>query len=267
MSLFVLFIAGYACLGALVGFMSGLLGIGGGIIMVPCLTLLLPYQGVPWDMVFPMVVATSLAVIGVTSSISLFFYLRSGHEVWSIYSQLCLGVIVGVLFGVLMGYTLPPTMLKFCFAVFLAVIAIALLWEYQPKPERHLPNRLGLSSIFFLVGLKSGLFGVGGGMITTPYLLHCNIPIRRAFAVACSVSSTIAMVGVSLFMFRSLAFESTVVPFGVGYVFLPAFLGMAMISPFTARVGVHYAHHFSSKTLKRILAVFLIISATDIWLS
>ncbi len=267
MSLFILFIMGYACLGAIVGLMSGLLGIGGGIIMVPCLTLLLPLQGVPWDLVFPVVVATSLAVIGITSSISLFCYLRSGHEVWSVYSKLFLGVILGVLLGVMMGYTLSPAILKVIFSLFLLCVALLLWQDYQPKPERHLPNRLGLSSIFFLVGLKSGLFGVGGGMITTPYLLYCNVPIRRAFAIACSVSATVAAVGVTAFMLRAQTLSPIVIPYSMGYIFLPAFLGMALISPLTVRLGVHYAHYFSTTTLKRILSGFLLVAAIDMWLS
>lgn len=235
--------------------------------MVPCLTLLLPLQGVPWESIFPVVVATSLAVIGLTSSISLWCYIRSGHEIWSIYSRLCLGVILGVLLGVLMGYTLSAHHLKLFFSLFLLVVALVLWRDYKPQPERHLPNRLGLSSVFFLVGLKSGLFGVGGGMITTPYLLYCNVPIRRAFAVACSVSATIAAVGVSAFALRASAGETLLVPYTMGYVFMPAFLGMAMISPFTVRLGVHYAHYFSTITLKRILACFLLVASVDMWLS
>ena len=267
MSVFLLFIVGYACLGAMVGLMSGLLGIGGGIIMVPCLTMLLPLQGVPWSELFPIVVATSLGVIGLTSSISLFCYIRSGHEIWSIYSRLAFGVVLGVLFGVLMGYTLSAATLKVVFACFLFMIALILWRDYQPVPERHLPSRLGLSSVFFLVGLKSGLLGVGGGMITTPYLLYCNVPIRRAFAVACSVSATVALVSMVAFALRAYTVDHMIVPYTWGYIFMPAFIGMSVVSPLTVRLGVNYAHHFSTLTLKRILACFLIVACLDMWLS
>jgi uncharacterized protein len=253
---------GYVFIGMAVGVLSGLLGIGGGILMVPCLTMLLAYQHIPWSVLLPVVAATSLAVIASTSLFSLAHHLRCGHKIWDIYSKLLGGIVLGALFGVTMGVSLHPNLLRVLFGVFLLVIALVLCVRIEPKAERCLPGKLGLSSVFFLVGFKSGLFGVGGGLITTPYLLYCNVPVQRAFAVACATSATIAIAGVCCFFVLSLS-SHHLPAYTLGYVYWPAFLGIALVSPFTVRYGVRWAHQFSVMTLRRILACFIFFAGMN----
>jgi uncharacterized protein len=253
----------YIAIGLTVGLLSGLLGVGGGIIMVPCLTIVLAYQHVPWSVLLPIVAATSLAVIALTSSFSFFHYKRRGYEIWDVYSQLLGGLLFGVFLGVSISVSLHPSLLRVMFGVFLLVVAILLFLPWEPQSKRHLPGRVGMSSIFFLVGFKSGLFGVGGGLITTPYLLYCNVPARRAFAIACASSATIAIAGVACFFVLSAVTSPTLPAYTWGYVYWPAFFGIALVSPWSARYGVRWAHRFSVTTLRRFLACFIVLAGID----
>ena len=267
MESFITLFLGYGVIGLSVGLLSGMLGIGGGVIMVPALSLFLDVQGMSGTQIMPMIAATSLAVIACTSSFSLRHHMRHGQAVGDVYMRLVVGLIIGVLMGVILGVSLHPSLLKVLLGVFLIGVAAMMFLGIEAKPHRELPGALGVSSVFFLVGLKSGLFGLGGGFMTTPFLLYCNVPARKAIAVASAASATIAITGVACFMTMYAVHHVSLPYYTVGYVYLPAFLGIVLFSTWSVRFGVDWSQHMPILWLRRFLAGFIFVAGLDMLIS
>ncbi len=258
---------GYGAVGMLVGLLAGTLGIGGGFVMVPVLSFVFHHQGVAFESLMPMVAATSLAVIACTSAFALKEHWQHGHEISEIYNKLVAGLILGVLMGVLLGVSLHPTVLRVLLGVFLLGVAVVLFAGLQPKPHRELPGQLAVSSVFFLVGLKSGLFGLGGGFMSTPFLLFCNVPVRKSLAVASAASATIAVTGVTCFMVVYALHHAVMPAYTFGYVYLPAFFGIVICSVCSVRFGVRWAQKIPLMWLRRSLASFIFLAGLDMLFS
>ncbi len=258
---------GYGMIGLCVGVVSGMLGIGGGVIMVPLLSLFLHAQGVGGSELLPMIAATSLAVIACTSLFSLRCHMQYGHEVWDVYVRIFFGLILGVMLGVVLGIYLHPSLLRILLGIFLLGVSAVMFIGFNPEPYRELPGSLGVSSVFFLVGLKSGLFGLGGGFMTTPFLLYCNVPARRAIAVSSATSATIAITGVVIFMVIFTFHHVNLPSYTLGYIYLPAFFGIVLFSTCSVRYGVRWAQHMPVFWLRRFLAGFIFVAGLDMLVS
>lgn len=251
----------YLGIGALAGGLSGLLGIGGGIIVVPLLAITLRIFNFPPSLIMHFAIASSLAAMVVTTSASTIAHARKGADIWPVYYRLAPGMIVGVIAGTMLTHLLPTHFLSLLFGVFVLLVAIYLYLGSPPNPSRHLPKPLGRFFISAFIGGNSGLLGVGGGIMALPFLLYCNVNIRNAVGISAACSVTIAIVGTISFLLLGAPHSQSFPKFTSGYIYWPAVLCIVMMSPWFAWLGASLSRSCSVVLLRRIFALFLLITA------
>ncbi len=247
----------YLSIGAGAGLLSGLLGIGGGLLVVPSLAFIFMQQKVFPEMVMHQAIGTSLAIMIFTTARSLLAHLQKKIEFWSIYRQLLPGVAVGVVLGSILAHFLHSSVLAIVFAIFVLVIGVKMLLASKVNPKRQLPHRKGMAGMGLVIGGKSGLLGIGGGALTIPFLTYCNVPMRQAVVVSVATGLTVAVIGTVIFTITGLTVAS-LPPFSFGYVYLPAVAAVAIGSVITAPIGAGLSHRLPVNLLKRIFGVFLL---------
>ncbi len=254
----------YFFLGAIAGTLSGLLGISGGIVVVPGLAFLFSLGGMPSAVVMHMAAGTSLSIMVFTTGLSLRAHSKKRIPFWDIYRRLLPGVIVGVIGGVTLAHFLHSNILSLIFGIFLLIISIKMLFERRHKEGRQLPGNAAMSAVGFAIGAKSGLLGVGGGALTVPFLSHYNVPMRTVVIVSLAVGLTVALIG--SFSASITGLHAQGLPsWSTGYIYwvawLPATLGSTLFAP----IGAKLSHYLSVFVLKRIFAVFLFIVAINMF--
>ncbi|MBB71204.1 MAG: hypothetical protein CMF50_02245 [Legionellales bacterium] len=252
----------YVLSGASVGFLAGLLGVGGGILVVPILVLLLPGVGVPPQHLMHVAVATSLAVIVGTSLSSIYAHNKRGGILWERVKQLLPGLILGAVIGASVVDLLPSDALRIFFGVFMFVMAFNITFDGSFIKMKDMPSTHKLWGYGTFIATCATLLGVGGGSLTVPFLSSRKVPIRNAVATSAVCGFPIALVG-SIGMIIAGSNESGLPPHTLGYIFLPAFIGIVIPSIFMAPLGAKIAHKLPTKILRMIFAVFLILVGAD----
>lgn len=248
---------GYMMMGGLVGLLGGMLGIGGGSLIVPGLVFLLRRQGVPLGLAMKIAVATSLASILFTSLRAMYAQEKRRAIDWHLVSILGVPVLLGSLVSGSLAAYLPGTILKGVFGAFLAIVGVQLLAAWHPISRWQLPGRLGLFAAGAGIGALSAMLGIGGGSLTVPYLTACQIDMRRAIAISTTLGVPIALFGAIGFV--SSGWQRTgLPPDTLGYLYLPALLGLTPVAVLVAPLGVHWAHRLPVGTLRRIFGVLLL---------
>ena len=253
-------IAELALMGAAGGFLAGLLGIGGGMIMVPFMTMILESKGFSPEHVVKMAVATSLATICFTSLSSVRAHHKHGAVLWSVARTLAPGILLGSLLGAQIAAALPTRILSIVFALFVAYSATQLLVDRKPKASRTLPGPGGMLGVGGLVGLLSSVVGAGGAFISVPFMTWCNIKIHQAVATSSALGFPIALAGTLGYIWagRSL---TDMPPGAFGYLYLPGLVVIASLSMITAPLGARTAHRMDIRPLKRIFGLVLYLLA------
>ncbi len=249
-------IASYLALGAVVGFFAGLLGVGGGGIMVPMLTTLFLMQGFPVDNVLHLALGTSMASILVTSCSSAWSHSKRGGVVWRAIKGLGPGALVGTFMGTFLATVMDTKPLAIFFACFMTLVVIQMLVGFKPAAQRQMPGNRGLFGVGTGIGAVSALVSIGGGSLTVPYLLWCNISIRKAIGTSAALGVFIAVAGTLGFFINGSSHVSGVAN-TFGFVYWPAVILMSLCSFVTAPIGASAAHKLPVTVLKRIFAVLL----------
>ncbi len=254
--------------GAIAGIFAGLLGVGGGIIIVPLLSFLFPLLKINPDYVYHLALGTSLASIMVTSVSSAKAHNARGAVRWDIFKGIAPGILVGTFAGGLVASHLPSFYLKSFFIAFLYFIAIDMLrgkkksptGENQNEAER-LPGILGLSFVGTIIGMISSFVGIGGGTMSVPFMNFCRVPLHTAVGTSSAIGFPIALAGTLGYIIGGYG-KPNLPELTLGYVHLLAFFGLAVASFCTAPFGAALAHKVSVPTLKRIFGFFLLCVAS-----
>ncbi|MBN2865315.1 MAG: sulfite exporter TauE/SafE family protein [Thiotrichales bacterium] len=250
----------YLTTGAFVGFAAGLLGIGGGLIIVPILTFVLSQHLGHTEHVVHLAIGTSLATILITSLSSV----RAHHALqavrWDIVKLLVAGVLLGAFIGGWGSQFFESRTLGIIFGVMELLIAINMLMALKPSPSRELPGLPGNTVAGSVIGGLSSLVGIGGGTLTTPYLVWNNITMHQAIATSAAVSLPVAFAGTLGFLIAGLSAEN-LPAYATGYIYWPAFFGIVVASVLTAPLGAKAAQKVPIKILKRVFGVFLLALA------
>lgn len=251
-----------ACLalGSIVGFLAGLLGIGGGLIVVPALVYLLPLMGVNVDIVMPMALGTSLAAIVITSASAASAHHRKKNIPWKLTRPLMIVVAVGALLGAFIADMLSTAALTTFFSGVVILLACYMLMSISVKSNRTMPATYILQSISFFTGIIASLMGIAGGAILVPMLSYFGLPIRHSIGIATACGVMVALFGSLGYLITGFGL-STLPEWSLGYIYLPALLGIVISSSVFAPIGVKFADKLPVKTLKKCFAVFLIIVA------
>lgn len=248
----------FALLGALAGTLAGLLGVGGGILVVPGLAFLLAGGEVPPDRLMQVAVGTSLANIVVTSLSSIRAHHRRGAVNWAVVARLTPGIVAGALLGAIIADVLPSRTLAIVFGVFLLIVAARLGYGGQPAPHRQLLGRAGFAAAGTGIGTLSSLLGIGGGTMTVPLLAWCNVAMREAVATSAACGLPIAIAGAAGFALAGL--DTPGMPaLATGYIYWPAFIAVAPLSIAFAPLGAWLAHTIPVRTLRRGFALFVLL--------
>lgn len=250
-----------ALLGVGTGFLAGLLGIGGGMIMVPFITLIMGQRGVGPDLAVKVAIATSMATIVFTSISSVRAHHQRGAVRWRLVGGLAPGIVAGSLAGSLGVFALlKGSALAIVFAAFVGFSATQMFLDRKPAPTRQMPGTAGQFAAGSGIGFLSGLVGAGGGFISVPFMTWCNVPIHNAVATSAALGFPIAVANVAGYVLGG--HGVTGLPAGaVGYIWLPALVVIASCSVFTAPLGAKAAHSLPVAKLKRVFASVLYLLA------
>lgn len=255
----------FLLMGALVGFLAGLLGIGGGMTMVPLLTMIFTYERFPLEHVVHMAVATSTATIVFTAISSVRAHHQHGAVLWSIVAAMAPGIVVGSLIGPQFASRMPTPVLATLFGVFTWFSATQMLLDKKPKPSREMPGRVGTAAVGVVVGLISALVGAGGGFITVPFMSWCNVKIHNAVATSAALGLPIAIAGTVGYVIAG-AGQEHMPPYTAGYIYLPALALIVVASMLLAPLGARTAHRWPVKKLKKAFAFLLyVLGAYMFW--
>lgn len=261
-----LLIVELAVLGLGTGFLAGLLGIGGGMLMVPFITIIMGQRGVPADLAVKMAIATSMATIIFTSLSSVRAHHQRGAVRWDIVKRLSPGIVLGSLVGSLGVFALlKGAALAIFFAVFVGFSATQMFLGKKPAPTRQMPGTGGQLAAGGVIGLVSGLVGAGGGFISVPFMAWCNVAIHHAVATSAALGFPIAAANVLGYVLGGQSVPG--LPAGsFGYIWLPAMVVIAGCSVFTAPLGARAAHSLPVDKLKRVFASLLYgLAAYMLW--
>lgn len=245
-------------MGALAGFLAGLFGIGGGLVIVPVLALVFAGQGVDDSVVMHLAIGTSLATIVTTALSSIRAHHRRGAVDWPVFVRITPGILLGGLLGSGLAAALPGGALRVVFAVFMLLVAVRMGLDIAPTPHRQLPGRLGMGIAGILIGTVSTLMGIGGGSLSVPFLTWCNVAVRRAVATSAAIGLPIALTGTLAYLVTGWD-KAALPPLSLGYINLPAYVGIVVASTLCAPLGARLAHCLPERLLKRLFAGFLAI--------
>ena len=258
-------VGAFFVLGGVVGFLAGLLGIGGGMTLVPLLTILFTRQGFPPEHIVHMAVATATATIVFTSVASMREHQRHRAILWPVVAALAPGIIVGSLVGPQIVGGMSTAVLSAFFGVFVAAAATNTLLDRKPKPTRELPGKGGLFAVGGGIGLVSSMVGAGGAFLSVPFMTACNIGIRNCVATSAALGLPIAIAGTIGFVVAGLGAPG-LPPHTIGYVYVPALLAIVAASVLSAPIGARAAHRWPVQKLKRAFALLLyVLAAYMLW--
>ncbi len=248
----------YLGAGCVAGLLAGLLGVGGGIVIVPVLVFAYSLLEVNTEVAMHLAIGTSLASIVVTSVSSIRAHQQRGAILWSVMRALTPGVLVGALLGSWVADALRADVLRSVFGVFAVLVAIQMMVAKKSSGRHAIPASRGLLAVGTVIGFLSSLVGIGGGSLTVPFLNWCSVTIRNAVATSAAVGLPIAIAGSAGFIFNG--WDAVALPpWSTGYVYWPALLGIVVASSLLAPVGARLAHTLPTAALQRGFAVFLAV--------
>jgi uncharacterized protein len=251
----------YLATGAFAGVLAGLLGVGGGLVIVPLLTFLFTAQHLPEAYILHLALGTSLASIIFTSVSSLRAHHARGAVNWRVLKGITVGILAGTFFGSWVAASLSTRFLAGFFVVFLFYVALQMLLNIKPQPSRSLPGSGGMLGVGGVIGGISSLVGIGGGSMSVPFLVWCNVPMHHAVGTSAAIGFPIAVAGAAGYLLNGMAVPALPAA-SLGFIYLPALVGVSLASIFTAPLGVKLAHSLPVAQLKKIFALLLLVMGT-----
>lgn len=250
----------YLAIGGMVGFLAGLLGIGGGMIMVPMLVFVFSAKGFPAEHMMHLSLATSMATIMFTSLSSVRAHHRHGAVDWAVARAMAPGIVAGSLAATLVAGYVPTRPLAVFFTGFMFYAALQMFFEVKPKASRQLPGAAGLFAVGAGIGALSSVLAAGGAFLSIPFLARCNVPIKRAIGTAAANGFPIAAAGTVGYVLNGLRIDG--LPEGsLGFVHLPALALIVAASMPVAPLGARLAHRLPVRRLRIVFSLLLLALA------
>lgn len=248
----------YLLVGSLAGVMAGLLGVGGGLVIVPALVWVFHGNAFDASLIVHLAVGTSLATIIVTSISSIKAHHRRGAVLWELVAQLAPGIVLGAWLGAALADALPTLWLQRVFAGFVILVGLQMLSGAHAEAHRSLPARTGMFLAGGVIGTVSAIVGIGGGSLTVPFLNWCSVHMRNAVATSAACGLPIAVAGTLGFVVAG--WGDTALPAAsTGFVYWPAFACISIASFLFAPLGAGLAHSLPLPVLKRVFAALLLL--------
>ncbi len=255
-----MFLLLYALTGVVAGLLAGLLGLGGGLVVVPALLVLFSMQDFASATAMHMAVATSLATIVITSLSSIYGHQKYRQIDWKLVARLIPVLLLGAMLGALLASNLDGKWLRWSFALYALVVAIRIWLPMKEGGYAQLISPMKINVFGTLTGVISALIGIGGGTLIVPYLCMAGYSIRQAIGTAAACGFPIAVsaaMGFILFAEHEAVYDS----WQSGYVYWPAFLGIVSTSVLFAQLGAKLSTTLPITLLKRLFSIVLLIIA------
>lgn len=247
----------YLAVGSVAGLLAGLLGVGGGLVIVPALVWVFHGNGIAPSVVVHLAVGTSLATIIVTSISSIQAHHRRGAVRWELVAQLTPGIVLGAWLGAALADALPTLWLQRVFAGFVIMVGLQMLLGAHAEARRQLSGKPGMFLVGGVIGMVSAVVGIGGGSLTVPFLNWCGVHMRNAVATSAACGLPIAVAGAIGFVVAG--WGDIALPEGTtGFVYWPAFVGISIASFLLAPLGARLAHSLPLPILRRVFAALLL---------
>lgn len=244
----------YLMLGTFVGFMAGLLGVGGGGILVPLLVTIFSYQSIGQENVVHLALGTSLACMIISSTASIYAHAARGNVVWKVLYGMTPGIILGAFLVTHIAANINSTYIAIFFAMFMALVAVQMFLNWKPKPSL---KPIKFRSLFMAgsgIGSVSALAAVGGGFLAVTYLSYKNIEMKKAIGTSAAIGFPIAIAGTIGYMISGW-YKTLNDPYTFGFIYLPAFLVISITSCIAAPLGASCSNNLPEKQLKKIFAI------------
>lgn len=249
----------FVAIGMIAGFSSGLLGIGGGIIIVPLLFVVFTTMGLGHTDVMQHIVATSIASIAFSALISTWHHNKKQGVVWPLLRSTLPGVVLGAIAGAYVAHLISSNLLKLVFGIFLVILAVYLFVRKEPKapPKRHAHRGSVQSLMGLVIGFIASVLGFGGGIFYVPLFLGYKMPMKNAVGTSAACTFFNALIGAIVYII--LGWNEHFPSEYLGYIYLPAFFFICVGSVFSTPLGVKLSHKLSSKLLKKIFSCIVAI--------
>jgi uncharacterized membrane protein YfcA len=254
----------FLALGAFIGFLAGLLGIGGGFTTVPVLLEIFSREGFAQEHLVPMAIGTSAATIVFTGMSSARAHHAKGAVLWSIVLAMAPGIVVGSLVGPQIASALPPALMAAAFGGFIWFGAYRMVRNKPPVASRQLPGRVGMGVAGAVIGMVAGMVGTGGAFLAVPFMTRCNVTVHMAVATSAAMSIPVAIFSAAGFIIAGWS-KAGLPPYAIGYVYLPALLAIVVTSTLLAPVGARLAHEWPVKRLRYAFAAMLFCLGAYMW--
>ncbi len=262
-----MWLAAYLGLGVFGGLLAGLLGIGGGMILVPFLAMLFTAQGHPYGTLMQVCLATSMATIVFTSLSSARAHHAAGNVRWDLVKALAPGILLGCALGSTILSQLPTKFIKGFFAFFLIYSATKMLLTVNATTGKPMPGQRGLFGFGGVVGVLSAMVGAGGGFMTVPFMTGRGVDARQAIGTSSALGFPIAVFATAGFIVNGWSVPNLPTPH-FGYVYIPALVLIAIASMICAPIGAKFTQKLPVKSLKRIFAFMLyLLAARMLWMT
>ena len=248
----------FAVIGIGTGILAGLVGVSGGLILIPCLVFMFKLNGMPSVYLMQLAIGTSLAAMVFTSYSSMRSHDKKGGVDWKVVKLMGVGLVIGCIAGAFLGHLLPTVVLQFFFGMFAVALGIYLfnrkrvLEERSQLPKPHILNGFALG-----VGILSNILGIGGGSLTVPIFLGFRMPMKKAVATSAATGFIVSVVGAISYLLLGLG--QSFYPYTIGYIYLPAFVILSVTTFVAAPYGAKWAYEVETKKLLRYFAVSLFV--------
>lgn len=247
----------YLLTGAFVGFFAGLLGIGGGLIIVPMLITAFTIQEFPADRIIHLALGTTMATIIFTSAASLRTHHQHGAVDWQIVKNITPGIFLGTFGGATLAGSMTGQLLSIIFVIFIFYAATQMLLQFRPSPMFQLPGKTGMLLAGGIIGALSSLVAIGGGLLSVPFLTLCKIKLQHAIGTAAAIGFPIALAGTAGYIANGYLQPEALPEYSLGYVYLPALIWLVSASMLTAPLGAKLTHSTKTAILRTIFVVLL----------
>ncbi len=254
----------YLGLGAFVGFLAGLLGIGGGFTIVPVLLEVFTRQGFAYAHVLPMAIGTSAGTIVFTAFSSARAHHARGAVHWPVLRALAPGIVVGSLIGPQIASALPPAVMAAVFGGFIWLAAYRMYRNRQAKVVGELPGRAVLAGVGAVIGMIAGMVGTGGAFLAVPYLTRYNVKLHTAVATSAAIGFPVAVAATIGYMIAGMR-QTDLPPYSIGYVYLPALVAIIVTSTLLAPLGARVAHSWPVGRLRTAFVAMLVALGAYMW--
>lgn len=241
------------------GLIGGLLGVSGGIITVPCLIYLFKFYGFPSVNLVQLAIGTSLAAMVFNAISSMRTHHKSGTIYWKLVWRMLPGLVVGCLVGAYLGHLLPSTVLQLIFGCF-AILLGAYFYFHRKLPDLgqpELPSAPLLNTLGLLVGALSNILGIGGGTMTVPLFVKLKLSLKSSVATSTVTGFIISLLGALGYLVLGLG--ETYYEMTIGFIYIPAFIVLAITTFVTAPFGARLAHRLETDHLKKVFAICLVV--------